>query len=120
LGDTHIVLRSGEIISVIAKLSKELIIDEDVTGFHHGQTDVIMRIGNPVTDKVYGYIQYSIYQGDIHIQMIEVYKEHQRKGYATILMNYLKETNPKSKIHNGYSTDEGHKLLKTIGKFGGI
>lgn len=108
-------------MSVVEKLSNGLVIDKESTGAHHGQVDMIVRIGNPVTDKVYSYIQYSIYQGDIHINMIETYKEHQRKGYATILMNYLKRDNPKSKIHNGdYATNDGHKLLKTIGKFGGI
>ena len=108
-------------MSVTAKLPNGLVIDEESTGAHHGQVDMIIKIGNPITNEAYAYFQYSEYQGDIHIQMIETFKNHQRKGYATLLMKYLKEKNPKSKIHNGdYATDEGHKLLKTIGKFGGI
>ena len=104
----------------ITKLANGLVIQEDVTGFHHGQTDCIVKIGNPVTNEAYGYIAYNLYQGDIHIAMIETFPTHQRKGYATLLLKYLKESNPKSKIHNGYTTDEGHHLMKTIGKFGGI
>jgi ribosomal protein S18 acetylase RimI-like enzyme len=101
-------------MSEITRISKELVIYDDITDSHHGQVDGIIRIGNPVTDKVYGYLEYSLYGNGFHINMIEVYKDQQRKGHATILMNYVKKKFKKYKIHGGYTTEEGTKLMKSV------
>lgn len=103
-------------MSDITKVSKELVIYDDIMDAHHGQMDGIIRIGNPDTNKVYGYLEYSLYGNGFHINMIEVYKDHQRKGYATVLMNYVKTKFKKYKIHGGYTTEEGTKLMKSVSK----
>lgn len=101
-------------MSEITKISKDLIIFDDILDAHDGQLDGIARIGNPTTNQVYGYIQYSLYQKTFNVQMIEVYKEFQRKGYATILTNYIKKAYKGYKINNGYTTEEGNKLFQSI------
>jgi ribosomal protein S18 acetylase RimI-like enzyme len=103
-------------MSEITRISKELVIYDDITDSHHGQMDGIIRIGNPDTNKVYGYLEYSLYSNGFHINMIEVYKDHQRKGLATILMNYVKKKFKQYKIHRGYTTEEGAELMKSIKK----
>jgi ribosomal protein S18 acetylase RimI-like enzyme len=81
---------------------------------HHGQMDGIIRIGDPKTNVVYGYLQYSLFRGEFHISMIEVHEKYQRKGYATILLNYVKKAHKQYKIIPGYTTDDGTKLIKKV------
>jgi ribosomal protein S18 acetylase RimI-like enzyme len=106
-------------MSEIFRISKGLKIYNDVLDAHHGQVDGIIRIGNPITNKVYGYLEYSLYNKEFHINMINVYKEYQRKGYATILINYVKKEFKGYKLKEGYSTEEGAKLLKSVKKLKG-
>ena len=108
-------------MSDITNLSKDLAIYDDIMDSHHGQLDGIIKIGNTATDQVYAYLEYSLYIDTFNVNMIKTYKEYQRKGYATLLMNYVKKHYGKYQIRTGYTTDEGAKLMKatkTVGKFG--
>jgi ribosomal protein S18 acetylase RimI-like enzyme len=101
-------------MSDITHISKDLVIYDDVMDAHHGQMDGIIRIGDPKTNVVYGYLQYSLFRGEFHISMIEVHEKYQRKGYATILLNYVKKAHKQYKIIPGYTTDDGTKLIKKV------
>ncbi len=104
----------GETMSEITKITNEIVIYDDVLDAHHGQMDGIIRIGNSTTNKVYGYVEYSIYRDGFHVNMIEVYKEYQRQGYATELIKYIKSHYKRYKLDIGYTTGEGDKLIRSL------
>jgi ribosomal protein S18 acetylase RimI-like enzyme len=95
-------------------INSNLIIIDEVTGSHHGQVDGLVKIGNPNTDEVYGLLSYSIHGNKLHINMVEVSPEYQRKGYATYMVNYLKRANRKQNTNWGFTTVEGTKFKKHV------
>lgn len=62
-------------------------------------------IGLLVEGKLVGYVEYHD-DGDnaLFIDMISVYAEHQRNGYATLLLDKLVETHPNTVAFTGEST----------------
>jgi GNAT superfamily N-acetyltransferase len=108
------------------KLLKDLVIEDDIKDSYGGELYGTIKIGNPTTNEAYGYVDYGLYRGRInsitsrdakfgdifHIKMIEVFKPHQRKGYATKLMNYIRKKYKGYKIDSGMLTEEGAKFMK--------
>lgn len=95
---------------------KNLFIYNDCTGAYAGQLNAIARIGDPSDGVVMGYVEYSLFDGKVYINMIETKPEYRRTGIASALMRYVKETNPGKQIIQGMATDEGYAFSKS-GKF---
>ena len=79
-------------------------------GYHHSQSDdsIIAYIG----DEMAGYIDYSEYQGAVHIQMVSVKKEFRRQGVAVAMLRELDRLYPDIEIDTGMTTPDGTKLLE--------
>ena len=80
-------------------------------GYHSGQADVTL-IAYDDGEEV-GHIDYAIYQGEPHVQMISV-PSKQRRGYATAMVHQLQSEFPDVEINMGGLTDDGSKLLASI------
>jgi hypothetical protein len=74
---------------------------------HHGQSDQTLRAF--VGDRCVGWIDYSVYQGEPSVQMIEVVD--QRRGYGSALIRKLQSMFPDTEIDMGMLTDDGMKLI---------
>ncbi len=95
--------------SVIAP--KDLKFVETSRGSHSGQHDLTaFAILNGIT---IGYVDYSIFQNEIHIEMVEVVDEYKRQGVGTKLFHFIRLQNSGMKIVPGYSTEEGSKFYQT-------
>ena len=64
--------------------------------------------------KTVGYIDFSVYNEQPYIQMIQVKEPYRRKGYATQMIKQLQKDYPDSEIDFGMTTDDGTKLLNNI------
>jgi len=113
-------LESVSFRSLLAEAGKfepgELEFREECRGFHHEQTDCTLRAFDPVYELNLGYIDYVIFRGEIHIEMIEVYPSYQRQGVATAMWRELQRLHPGKRIHRGYSTPSGAGFLGSLGE----
>jgi hypothetical protein len=97
-------------ISEIA--SPELSFRVEMRGYQHGQSDQTL---SAFRDGQYvGHIDYSDYENEPHVQMIEVPKDLRRQGIGTALVQRLQAEYPGVEIDMGGLTDDGSKLLPTI------
>lgn len=103
-------------VSLAKYPNKNLFVFNDVTDAYSGQINAVARIGDPSDNVVMGYVEYSLYNGKVYINMLETKPEFRRTGVATALMNYLKESNPGKQIIQGMATEEGYAFSKS-GKF---
>ncbi len=88
----------------------------DCHGYHHGQTDCTLKALDDSNGTFLGYIDYSYYNDEIHINLIRVEEKFQRQGVATALWNQLKKENPGVKINRGMTTSDGTSFLRAIGE----
>lgn len=94
----------------------------NVHGFHHGQTDGTVYAYDPKKypkgfdvslGGVYGYLDWSSFEDSTLIKMIKVGEKYQRKGIATMMVNFLKnEMN--EPIEWGMTTGSGKELRKAL------
>ena len=64
-----------------------------------------------IGDSPIGYLNFSIYQGEADVKMIEVREEYRRKGVAKKLLDLLAaEVGGKQNINWGYHTEDGEAL----------
>ena len=65
-----------------------------------------------IKKNLLGYLEYSVYDGEAYIQMIEVRQSEKRKGIATALIQSLQHDY--KDINWGYTTEEGTRLKRYI------
>ena len=87
---------------------------DDIRGAHHGQVDGTLIAYNIKTRETIGYIDYSLFEGKLYLNSIEVEPSHRRHGYATALMLKLKKLNPGMPVKWGMMTEEGCALKSGI------
>jgi 8-oxo-dGTP pyrophosphatase MutT (NUDIX family)/ribosomal protein S18 acetylase RimI-like enzyme len=90
----------------------QIIFREENTGYHHGQSDNVLRA--EIGGAVVGYVQYSVFEDRPHVQMLKVSPENTRKGYGTALLKELQRKFPGTEISLGMQTDDGSKLLERM------
>lgn len=83
---------------------------------HHSGQDEYALIAHDHKKNPLGHVSFHTYGKNTHVNMLNVEPEHQRKGIGSALIRELhfrhkKELGMKGKIHYGYSTDAGSKLL---------
>lgn len=76
-------------------------------GAHSGQTDC--RILATMGGQTVGYLTYAIFEGDYHIQHVEVGEEYRRQGIATDMYRKLEEEalNDGGEVIHSSTTPEG-------------
>jgi len=72
----------------------------------------IVRLGNKDTNKVYSYIEYTYWLGDVYIDHIYTYPEYRRKGYAMRLIEWIYNEYNDADIQWGMTTPEGTHLQR--------
>ena len=83
--------------------------DEDCYDSHDGELYCSLKAKNEFGQLV-GYIDYSIFEGETNIKMIEVHRECKHHGIASKLLEKLEKEYPK--INYGFTTREGTEFLK--------
>ncbi len=78
--------------------------------YHSGQHDFVLIAQKDGT--VVGHLDYSVYEGEPSVKMIEVELKRQRVGTNLVLA--LQELHPESMIKFGMTTEEGQKLLDSM------
>ena len=89
-----------------------LTFSDESRGYHHGQSDMTLTAFRD--SKYVGSIDYSIYHGEISIQMIHTNPEMTRQGIATQMLHHLQSLNPDTELDFGMLTDSGSKLYHTL------
>jgi len=92
----------------------DLKINMEHSGGYNGQDNYIIYA--QIENTPVGYIEFSIYNNQIFISIIEVSKDYRRKGVATDLLRYMQEQFPDSPVNPGYSSEEGFKFYSSIPK----
>jgi predicted GNAT family acetyltransferase len=93
---------------------EELEFTDSSYNYHHGQSDNVLtaKLGG----KVVGTLEYSIFEGKIYVNHIQVNPEHARKGYATKMVEQLAKNHGYENIMPGMVTQDGSALLATLDK----
>jgi len=89
---------------------------DDIRGAHHGQVDGTLIAYDTKTSITIGYIDYSIFEGKLYLNSIEVGSAHRRQGYATALLLKLKKLNPGMPVKWGMMTELGCALKSAVDK----
>ena len=93
------------------ELFEALTFKTDSRGYSHGQSDLTLRAYD--NGEEVGHIDYSVYNGEPHVQMIAVPRK-KRRGYATAMVHQLQSEFPDTEIDMGGLTDDGSALLASI------
>ena len=80
----------------------------DVIGAHSGQTD--LEITAIVDGRAVGQLEFSEFQDEVSISIVEVDKDYQGHGIGRGLITTLQRMYPKVEIFWGMMTDEGAAL----------
>ncbi|MEE3413460.1 MAG: GNAT family N-acetyltransferase, partial [Bacteroidales bacterium] len=83
------------------------------TDSHDGQTDYIKQITDD-NGNVIAKVEYSHYNGQNYVNMIEVKPEYRRQGLAKKLLQDLQAETPNTQIVFGMTTKDGTKLIESI------
>lgn len=72
-------------------IGDNLIIEDGIYAIGNGTHLGIVRICNKTPRYVYGFIEYTLddITNKLHIDLIEVRREHRRKNYATKMLKYV-------------------------------
>jgi hypothetical protein len=84
----------------------------DTHGYSHGQTDSSILAWRG--DDFLGVLSYSEFEGEFHINVIDVLPEHQRQGVATFLFAVLKGLASGRPIHTGLFTSDGTEWWASV------
>ena len=76
---------------------------------HGGET--FMRLQAFAGGRLVGYIDFSLYAGDVHVKYIHVVAAERRHGIATAMARRLQAEHPQAEVRWGMSTDEGSAFL---------
>ncbi|TLX15922.1 GNAT family N-acetyltransferase [Rhizobium sp. MHM7A] len=79
---------------------------------HSGQHDFSLIA--TLDGEYAGALEYSVYQGEVAVQIVDVLEEKRRKGVGTALVVALQEAYPEQVIQFGMSTAAGAALLNSL------
>lgn len=88
--------------------------DSECIGYHHGQSDMVIRAYDTQTKDLVGQLSYNIFDNELHISMIEVVPKYRRQGVGTLLMKKMKEENPGLVIKPGLMTNDGYPFFRAL------
>ena len=82
---------------------ENLKLTDECTGYHHGQTDCVIKA--ILDNQVIGYLSYSIFEGQPNIQHVEVHEDFRRQGIATAMHDKLKSESEGEIVHTNQTPD---------------
>lgn len=88
--------------------------EPECIGYHHGQTDMIVRAYDTYVNELVGELSYNVFDNELHISMIQVVPNYRRQGVGTLLMKKMKEEHPGLKIKPGLMTNEGYPFFRAL------
>lgn len=88
--------------------------DSECIGYHHGQSDMVIRAYDTQTKDLVGQLSYNIFDNELHISMIEVVPKYRRQGVGTLLMKKMKEENPGLVVKPGLMTNDGYPFFRAL------
>jgi hypothetical protein len=91
-----------------------MIFKKESRGYHHDQSDLTLYALDD-DGKILGYIEYSVYKGDVAIQWVK--SNVSRQKIATKLMIELQKRYPGVEIDHGYTTEDGDAFNKSLPKY---
>lgn len=94
------------------EITSKITFRDENRNYHHGQADQTLRAY--LGKKVIGYINYSIYQDEPHVQYIHIDPDMRRRGYGSAMVRQLQLMFPDVEIDMGGLTDDGSKLLSAM------
>lgn len=87
-------------------------ITDEVYGAYSGQVNARMSVRQD--GKEVAYVDYTLYDNKVHVNMVEADKSVRGKGYVWELMYRLQEMTPGVPIKFGMTTKDGTELVKAI------
>jgi len=81
--------------------------------YHHGQNDYIAGLLDD-SGEVVSQVAYSIFDEEIHVNMIETFPEYQRQGAARELLVRIRKENEGMPIEPGMQTETGAALVQDM------
>ncbi|MCK5607524.1 hypothetical protein KAR91_36915 [Candidatus Pacearchaeota archaeon] len=120
-------LKSGKTVNVReyanAKTKKASAIKfrSEMMGHHHGQSDMQMSAFNAKGVRI-GYVNYTLFEGDISIKMVEVSKKYRRRGIATRMYRRIIREHPGAgfEMFGNFATSEGKAFRQALEESGVI
>ena len=114
-------LKSGRVVPVRAhstsrtKKAPGIKFRSEMMNHHHGQSDMQMSAFDAKGVRI-GYVDYTLFEGDISIRMVEVSKRYRRKGIATRMYKQIIKENPGAgfETFGNFATPEGKALRRTL------
>ena len=102
------------LVGMVAKAGNQVRFSDDLRGAYGGQTNHTMTAS--IGGKPAGTVDYSVYDGRPHIDMIKTFPEYQRQGVGTEIARELQRKFPKQEISWGMMTDDGSALFNSLPK----
>lgn len=96
---------------IAEEFNDDIKLSDDMRDHHSGQSYMTARA--KLKGEQIGYVDYSIFNHKIYIDMVNVTESYRRKGIATKLFDLIKRENPGMQIVPGYSTDSGNKFYNS-------
>jgi GNAT superfamily N-acetyltransferase len=93
-------------------LAEALTFQDEMVGMQGRQKDG--RITAYIDNTPVGWLDYSDWNGEISIKMVEVEPQHRRKGIGKDLILKLQKMYPTTELSLGMHTGEGAKLVKSL------
>jgi ribosomal protein S18 acetylase RimI-like enzyme len=84
----------------------------ELIGSGGGQKDFQIQVSAP-GGKLGAYASYSVYDGEVHIKMVEVGATHRRRGIGLELLKQIAREHPGLPIRSGMRTQEGEQLWRS-------
>lgn len=97
------------------KAQIDITFKEEVTDFYDNQLNVTLQALDQ-SNNIVGYIQYTKYNDEIYVNLIQVLPEFRNQKIGTRLIKKLQEMFPDKELHSGYMTDLGKKLYDSLPK----
>lgn len=108
---SEITLREGSEIGIVATPGgRKIKLWQEHWGYSHGQHDMSVIAYDAETNDKLGYLDYSLYQGRVHIKYVE--SSAQREGIGTLMVQALAKEHGPYNIDWGMTTPSGTALQK--------
>lgn len=91
-------------------LSSNITFEDSHVQQAYGQDDYMLKM--LVDGEVVGYVSYTIFEGEVSVNMIKVFEAG--KGYGKPLLQQLQRQYPTSEIHMGGLTAAGSRLVSKL------
>ena len=96
-------LMSGDLVGKIVHIDS-----------HSGQNDFELQAYDRVSDAIVGTLEFTEYNGDVHINMIHVDENHRGHGVGKFMVTELQKEYPETELQWGLTTEDGQRLRQSL------